>query len=201
MTTHPGRATLMLTPRGPVRCVHLQGVEAHRIGFPPLRGSGHRGSAPPMAASPAAGTIPTGYGARCTSARPGWPATSRSSHTRGRVRTRRRTRRHRRRRGRVPHHRPGQLPRSWVTPRVAATGAITGWYVRPGDLETLATPRVGFRGAALRHGLPDLDGAAIRDGRPRALTQPYRVGSTALQPRTGPGRWLVSSSTLVTVTG
>ncbi|WJJ14376.1 hypothetical protein P9990_26560 (plasmid) [Prescottella equi] len=31
--------------------------------------------------------------------------------------------------------------------------------------------RVGFRGAALRHGLADLDGAEIRDGRHRALTQ------------------------------
>lgn len=41
----------------------------------------------------------------------------------------------------------------------------------PATVETLATLRVGFRGAALRHGLADLDGAAIRDGQPRALTQ------------------------------
>lgn len=35
MTKHLSRATLLSTPRGPVRCVHLQGVEAHCIGFPP----------------------------------------------------------------------------------------------------------------------------------------------------------------------
>ncbi|WP_345341479.1 hypothetical protein [Rhodococcus olei] len=66
---------------------------------------------------------------------------------------------------------PGQLSRSWLNARVSGSGAITGWFVVPGDPETIATLRSGFRGAAIRHGLADLDGAAIRDGRPRALTQ------------------------------
>ncbi|MFV9459537.1 RES domain-containing protein [Rhodococcus sp. NM-2] len=66
---------------------------------------------------------------------------------------------------------PGRVPRSWCVPRMAAHGALTGWFAVPGHPETLATLRVGFRSAAIRHGLDDLDGAAIRDGRPRALTQ------------------------------
>lgn len=66
---------------------------------------------------------------------------------------------------------PGQLSRSWCAPRIAAAGAMTGWFVAPGALETMATLRTGFRATAIRHGLADLDAAAIRDGRPRALTQ------------------------------
>lgn len=66
---------------------------------------------------------------------------------------------------------PGRLPRSWCAPRIAASGVVTGWFVAPGDLETLATLRTRFRATAIRHGLADLDAAAIRDGRPRAVTQ------------------------------
>lgn len=66
---------------------------------------------------------------------------------------------------------PGLLPRGWAAPRVAATGALSGWFVRPGDVETLATLRTLFRGIALRHGFTDLDGAALREGRPRTVTQ------------------------------
>lgn len=65
----------------------------------------------------------------------------------------------------------GLVPRSWCTPRLAVRGAVTGWFALPGHPETLATLRAGFRVAAIRHGLDDLDGAAIRDGRPCALTQ------------------------------
>ncbi len=65
---------------------------------------------------------------------------------------------------------PGQLPRSWTTRRIAANGAITGWYVRTGDIETLATLCAGFRTAALRHGPEDLNGGDL-DDRLRALTQ------------------------------
>src|SRR5699024_3085694 len=66
---------------------------------------------------------------------------------------------------------PGLLPRRWADPRVVATGALSGWFVRPGDVESLATLRTLFRGIALQHGLSDLDGAALRDGRSRAVTQ------------------------------
>jgi hypothetical protein len=41
----------------------------------------------------------------------------------------------------------------------------------PGDTETVVTLRTLFRPWAIRHGLLDLDTAAIRDGRPRAPTQ------------------------------
>ncbi|WP_245813753.1 RES domain-containing protein [Rhodococcus marinonascens] len=66
---------------------------------------------------------------------------------------------------------PGRVPRSWMTPRVNGSGTISGWFVAPGDIETMATLRNCFRADAIRLGLADLDTAAIRDGRPRALTQ------------------------------
>ncbi|WP_226949940.1 hypothetical protein [Rhodococcus rhodochrous] len=66
---------------------------------------------------------------------------------------------------------PGRVPRSWMSSRVTGSGTITGWFVVPGDTESVATPRTLFRPHAIRLGLLDLDTAAIRDGRPRALTQ------------------------------
>lgn len=66
---------------------------------------------------------------------------------------------------------PGRIPRSWMSSRVTGSGAISGWFVVPGDTESVATLRTLFRPHAIRHGLLDLDTAAIRDGRPRALTQ------------------------------
>jgi hypothetical protein len=41
----------------------------------------------------------------------------------------------------------------------------------PAHPQTLATLRKIFRPLAIRHGLDDLDTAALRDGRPRVLTQ------------------------------
>ena len=49
--------------------------------------------------------------------------------------------------------------------------AMTGRFAVPADPHTLATLRSIFRPLAIRHGLDDLDTAALRDGRPRALTQ------------------------------
>lgn len=66
---------------------------------------------------------------------------------------------------------PGRVPRSWMSARVTGSGSITGWFVVPGDAESVATLRSTFRPHAIRHGLVDLDTAAIRDGRPRDLTQ------------------------------
>ncbi|WP_330131263.1 hypothetical protein [Rhodococcus artemisiae] len=66
---------------------------------------------------------------------------------------------------------PGRVPQSWMSTRVTGRGAISGWFVVPGDAESVATLRTAFRAQAIRHGLLDLDTAAIRDGRPRALTQ------------------------------
>lgn len=175
MTTHPGRAALLTTPRGPVCCVHLQGVEAHRIGFPPTawewtpweyatdgRFTGRWDDPDGVWRTLYVGaTRLSCYLEVLAYARPCPELTAELDDIDVEKEDE----------DEFPTIAPGQLPRSWVTPRVAANGAITGWYVRPGDTETLATLRVGFRGAALRHGLADLDGAAIRDGRPRALTQ------------------------------
>ncbi|AEF41961.1 hypothetical protein [Hoyosella subflava] len=66
---------------------------------------------------------------------------------------------------------PGRLPASWCDPRMAVRAALTGWFAVPGHPESLATLRARFRVTAIQLGLDDLDGAAIRDGRPRALTQ------------------------------
>lgn len=48
--------------------------------------------------------------------------------------------------------------------------------------------RVGFCGAALRHRLADIDGAEIRDGRTRALTQAISrwINSLTAQDESGP---------------
>lgn len=66
---------------------------------------------------------------------------------------------------------PGHLPRSWCGPRMVGHGTMTGRFALPADPHTLATLRSIFRPLAIRHGLDDLDTAALRDGRPRALTQ------------------------------
>jgi hypothetical protein len=66
---------------------------------------------------------------------------------------------------------PGRVPRSWMSARVTGRGVISGWFIDPGDVESVATLRNGFRAQAIRLGLADLDTAAIRDGRPRELTQ------------------------------
>ncbi|NLU85104.1 RES domain-containing protein [Rhodococcus sp. HNM0569] len=73
--------------------------------------------------------------------------------------------------GAYPTIAPGRIPRSWMSNRVTGSGAISGWFVVPGAAESVATLRITFRHKAIRHGLFDLDTAAIRDGRPRALTQ------------------------------
>ncbi|GAA4475323.1 hypothetical protein GCM10023094_12580 [Rhodococcus olei] len=65
----------------------------------------------------------------------------------------------------------GALPKSWCEPRAVATGAVTGWYALPGHHESLPTLRSRFLSLALHHGLADVDAAAVRDSRPRALTQ------------------------------
>ena len=70
-----------------------------------------------------------------------------------------------------PTQPPGELPRSWCEPRMIGRGALNGLFALPAHPQTLATLRSLFRPHAIRHGLDDLDTAALRDGRPRALTQ------------------------------
>jgi len=66
---------------------------------------------------------------------------------------------------------PGHLPRSWCESRMLGHGTIAGRFALPSHPQTLATLRSIFRPMAIRYGLDDLDTAALRDGRQRALTQ------------------------------
>ena len=72
---------------------------------------------------------------------------------------------------RYPTAAGGAVPRSWCSPRLLASGRLTGTLALPGHPESLPTLRYGFLGAAKSFGLADLDAAAIRDSRPRGLTQ------------------------------
>ena len=63
------------------------------------------------------------------------------------------------------------MTRSWCTPRLIASGRLTGTFAVPGHPASLPTLRHRFLKSAKAFGLADLDAAAIRDSRPRALTQ------------------------------
>jgi hypothetical protein len=65
----------------------------------------------------------------------------------------------------------GTVPRSWCEPRLSASGTLSGTFAVPGHRESLPTLRQRFLEAAREFGLADLDAAAIRDSRPRTLTQ------------------------------
>ncbi|MGC5247758.1 hypothetical protein ACPXB3_12620 [Gordonia sp. DT219] len=71
---------------------------------------------------------------------------------------------------------PGQLPPSWCDARMLGQGSLTGRFAVPAAPDSLATLRVLFRSMAIRRGLDDLDTAALRDGRPRELTQAISRG-------------------------
>ena len=73
--------------------------------------------------------------------------------------------------GEFPTAAAGTVPRSWCAPRMVASGRLTGTFAVPGHPESLPTLRQRFLGMARDLGLSDLDAAAIRDSRPRALTQ------------------------------
>lgn len=66
---------------------------------------------------------------------------------------------------------PGRLPQAWCSTRILGSGALTGQFAVPTSTQSLATLRAQFRRRAIRYGLDDLDTAALRDGRPRGLTQ------------------------------
>ncbi|WP_427136592.1 RES domain-containing protein [Pseudarthrobacter sp. S9] len=70
-----------------------------------------------------------------------------------------------------PTNAPGQVPYSWLEPRTAATATITGRYCDISASTTIAALRPHFLREALVFGLKDFDAAALRDARPRVLTQ------------------------------
>lgn len=72
---------------------------------------------------------------------------------------------------RYPTALAGTLPRSWCGPRLLASGRLSGVFAVPGHQQSLPTLRRAFLPTARSLGLADLDAAAIRDSRPRTLTQ------------------------------
>lgn len=70
-----------------------------------------------------------------------------------------------------PSIEPGLVPRQWLDPRSIATGTLTGTFCVVASSETIATLYPNFIGQALSLGLTDFDAAALKDARPRQLTQ------------------------------
>ena len=65
----------------------------------------------------------------------------------------------------------GQVPREWLDARTATSAKLTGTYCAVTDSRSIAVLHPHFIGMALTHGLLDLDAAALKDARPRRLTQ------------------------------
>lgn len=72
---------------------------------------------------------------------------------------------------RFPTLAPGQVPYSWLEPRVAARATVRGRFCAVTAAESVAALRPQFVALAHRLNLHDFDAAALKDGRPRALTQ------------------------------
>lgn len=70
-----------------------------------------------------------------------------------------------------PTSQAGTIPPDWCAPRRSGTATMSGIYALPGHHQSIAALRSQFRTKALALGLDDLDAAAIRDARPRALTR------------------------------
>jgi hypothetical protein len=66
---------------------------------------------------------------------------------------------------------PGCVPRSWLTPRSAASARLSGTYCAVTQSETIAALRPVFAAHATALGLADFDAGALKDARPRELTQ------------------------------
>jgi hypothetical protein len=66
---------------------------------------------------------------------------------------------------------PGKVPREWLDARAATSAELTGTYCAVTDSRSLAVLYPHFIGIALSLGLADLDAAALKDARPRELTQ------------------------------
>jgi hypothetical protein len=66
---------------------------------------------------------------------------------------------------------PGQVPREWLDARAGTSAELTGDYCAVTDSKSISVLYPHFIGMALRLGLADLDAAALKDARPRQLTQ------------------------------
>ncbi|MCG2624801.1 RES family NAD+ phosphorylase [Arthrobacter sp. I2-34] len=65
----------------------------------------------------------------------------------------------------------GQVPREWLDARAATSAELTGTYCAVTDSRSIAALYPHFIGTALSLGLTDFDAAALKDARPRQLTQ------------------------------
>lgn len=65
----------------------------------------------------------------------------------------------------------GQVPREWLNARAATPAELTGNYRAVTDSRSIAVLNPHFIGIALSLGLLDVDAAALKDARPRQLTQ------------------------------
>lgn len=65
----------------------------------------------------------------------------------------------------------GDVHPTWLEPRVAGSGLLSGQFCAVTASATLATLHPQFVGLALTLGLKDFDAAALKDGRARKLTQ------------------------------
>ena len=66
---------------------------------------------------------------------------------------------------------PGQVPREWLEVRAAASAELSGRYCAVTASGSVAALHPHFIGLALSLGLADFDAAALKDARPRRLTQ------------------------------
>ncbi|GAB2754938.1 RES domain-containing protein [Sinomonas soli] len=66
---------------------------------------------------------------------------------------------------------PGTVPREWLDARAVASADLAGTYCAVTDSRSVAVLYPHFIGLALRLGLADFDAAALKDARPRQLTQ------------------------------
>ena len=66
---------------------------------------------------------------------------------------------------------PGQVPREWLDARTATSAELAGNYCAVTDSRSIAVLHHHFIGAALHLGLAELDAAALKNARPRELTQ------------------------------
>ncbi|MCD4849979.1 RES domain-containing protein [Arthrobacter sp. AK01] len=82
---------------------------------------------------------------------------------------------------------PGEVPREWLEPRAATRAELSGHYCAVTASQTIAALYPNFIATALSLGLADFDAAALKDARPRQLTQ-------------GVAAWLYETTTVDGVT-
>ncbi len=73
--------------------------------------------------------------------------------------------------GAYPTIQVGAVPRSWLEPRTAASARLNGTYAAVTNAESVAFLRPVFLTRSYELGLDDLDTAALKNARPRTLTQ------------------------------